>query len=106
MTKHFIDIVVGADPGDAFLAATYADMAQYPPKAMGQKHAFVLFDRAELPAAQAVARQMIAEKEASTFGVTAPAGCIPAGDGVYLFFGWARPVGECIKHAQDCVQPA
>lgn len=106
MTKHFIDIVVGADPGDAFLAATYADMAQYPPKAMGQKHAFVLFDPADLPAAQAAARQMIADRENSIFGVTAPAGCIPAGDGVYLFFGWARPIGESIEPDEGCVQTA
>lgn len=106
MTTTFIELITGADAGDAFLASTYADMASYPPTGIGQKHGFVqiLPEVGETP--YEAAARLIKHESSPIYGVNAPAGCIKIDDDRFLFFGWARKDDRsdltfgCIPHLQ------
>ena len=90
MQAPFYQTATGEDAGDAFLAASYADMGSYPPTGIGQKHGFMLLRPADGEEPKAAASRLVRDQASPIFGLSAPAGCIPLSKQEFLFFGWAR----------------
>lgn len=88
--KPFIIEADGQDPFDAFLSAGHQDMAAYPPTGIAHKSAFrmIHLDDGEKP--NTVAQRLLEDPASPIYGIAAPAGCLPAGQGKFLFFGWRR----------------
>lgn len=77
----------GPDAGSAFLSASLADMASYPPENIGLKNSFRIVDAPDDEDPETTAQRLLSDPASDIASVIGHAGCIEMEGGRYLFFG-------------------